>query len=558
MQYSAAAGDGAFVAAIHDITERKRIEEKFKASEARYAAAIELMPDGHLITDDRGSIQAFNAAAEVIFGYDSEEMIGKNIGMLMTEPDRAAHHHFLSPFHAPENSTVIGRRRDGGLIAVRKGGTTFPISLLVQKFETDEGVFFSGIISDISDLNQIEARNRQLTAVVEQATDTIMVLNADRGIEYLNPAAERELGWSLDEVRGKTSADLNIRRSSSLTYDAMNQALENDGIWKGNLRSVSRDGRDIETDITASAMKDDLGRITHYLMIGRDVTERVKMEQELARAQKLESIGQLAAGIAHEINTPSQYVGDNTRFLKESFDNLNSMLGKLGALLEGDGTTILKEDVKLLLDAADAEYLQDEIPRAIDQSLDGIARVSKIVRAMKEFSHPADEKVPLNLNRAIESTITVASNEWKYVAEMRTDFDPLLLTVQCLPGEFNQVILGIIVNAAHAISEVCDADDGKLGTITVSTKLLDDWAEIRISDTGGGIPDEIRSRIFDPFFTTKEVGKGTGQGLSIAHSIVVEKHGGTLNVESEIGEGSCFVIRLPLDDENLMNATVAA
>ncbi len=277
----------------------------------------------------------------------------------------------------------------------------------------------------------------------------------------------------------------------------------------------------------------------------------LQMQAELAHAQKLESVGQLAAGIAHEINTPTQYVGDNMRFLKEAFSNISTVLDSFEKLLQAakDGSMDeqLVAEVEAAIKQADIEYLREEIPQAIDQSLDGVERVAKIVRAMKEFSHPGDEEKSLvNLTEAIETTITVARNEWKYVAEMVTEFDPELPEVSCLPGELNQVFLNLIVNAAHAITDKLGDGATEKGTITVGTRRDGEWAEIFVRDTGTGIPEDVRARIFDPFFTTKEVGKGTGQGLAIARSVVVDKHGGTIECETEQGKGSTFIVRLPI------------
>jgi signal transduction histidine kinase len=194
--------------------------------------------------------------------------------------------------------------------------------------------------------------------------------------------------------------------------------------------------------------------------------------------------------------------------------------------------------------------LQKQIPRAIQQSQEGNKRVASIVLAMKQFSHPESaEKTRVDLNAAIASTITVSRNEWKYVADLITEFDAGLSGVNCLPGELNQVILNIIVNAAHAIADVVkDGSEGK-GKITVTTRQDGDWAEIRIGDTGTGIPEKVRSRVFDPFFTTKGVGKGTGQGLAIARNVIVDKHGGTLTFETETGKGTTFIIRLPIEGD---------
>jgi len=280
------------------------------------------------------------------------------------------------------------------------------------------------------------------------------------------------------------------------------------------------------------------GCITDISMLKQTLEERDRLEDNLRQAQKLEAIGQLAVGIAHEINTPTQYVGDNLRFLKESFGELDSLLTqlvKLGGVPAG----------KLLGDA-DFDYLKEEIPRALNQSLEGVDRVAKIVRAMKEFSHPAREKTATDLNRAIQSTITVASNEWKYVAEIEMDLDTNLPAVHCSPAEFNQVVLNMVVNAAHAIGDVVgDGAKGK-GKIRVRTRPDGEWAVIEISDSGAGMPAHVQQRIFEPFFTTKEVGKGTGQGLAIAHNVIVDKHGGTIKVASAPGKGTTFTIRLPI------------
>jgi signal transduction histidine kinase len=271
-------------------------------------------------------------------------------------------------------------------------------------------------------------------------------------------------------------------------------------------------------------------------------------------------VGQLAAGIAHEINTPTQYIGDNVRYLKKAFAGLTRLLTIYDRLwnemCQDTVDAALLAEVGATLQQIDLCFLMEEIPKAIDDGLEGVKRVSEIVGAMKDFSHPgAREKVPLDLNHAIQSTIIVAQNEWKYVADMDTDFDPTLPPVCCLPGEFNQVILNLIVNAAHAIGERTKERNGEKGKIRVQTARCPMGVEIRIGDTGAGIPPEVRARIFDPFFTTKEIGKGTGQGLAIARSVIVGKHEGSIDFESVVGEGTTFIIRLPYSgQESLQEA----
>jgi signal transduction histidine kinase/DNA-binding response OmpR family regulator len=279
--------------------------------------------------------------------------------------------------------------------------------------------------------------------------------------------------------------------------------------------------------------------------------ERSAMEIQLRQAHKLEAIGQLAAGIAHEINTPTQYIGDNVRFLQSSFDGIKVLHQHYAELLRGAKDSNFAPDLVRRIEEfhrdADIDFLLDETPKAIQQSLDGIGRVTKIVRAMKDFSHPGTgEKTLVDLNNIIETTITVTANEWKYVALIEKMLDPTLPLVLCLPGELHQALLNLVINAAQAISDVTQAGTKGKGRITITSKLAGSHAEICIQDTGTGIPEQVRPRIFDPFFTTKTIGRGTGQGLSIARSVVVDQHGGSLSFETQTGVGTAFKVLLPL------------
>ncbi|SEP91577.1 Histidine kinase-, DNA gyrase B-, and HSP90-like ATPase [Solimonas aquatica] len=274
-------------------------------------------------------------------------------------------------------------------------------------------------------------------------------------------------------------------------------------------------------------------------------------QAQLLQAQKLESIGQLAAGIAHEINTPIQYVSDNVGFIKRCFDLLTAYVDVAQPLIEDYRQ--LKPDSPLLA-AADAairrarlDYLRKQMPAALEQAIEGLQRVIVIVAAMKQFSHPSTaEHTSVDLAELIHTTVTIARHEWKYVAEMDVQLDPDLPSVPCQRNEISQVLLNLIVNAAHAITELVGENAEQKGHISIRTARFGEFAEIRICDTGSGIPEAIRSRVFDPFFTTKAVGKGTGQGLAIAYSTVVEKHRGQIFFETTTGKGTCFVVRLPL------------
>ena len=310
-------------------------------------------------------------------------------------------------------------------------------------------------------------------------------------------------------------------------------------------------------DLLLSAIR----RATEYCRAQRRAEEKeaeadtyrsaLQQEQASNQARKLQSIGRLASGIAHEINTPTQYVGDNIEFLQSAYQSFVSLTGMLGQIVDAAATGAvapqLLAEAKGLIEQTNLDYLRVQVPRAIDQSLEGVERISSIVLAMKEFSHPgSSEKSPVDLNQCIRSTVMVSRNEWKYSAELELDLEGALPPVRCLAGELNQVFLNLIVNAAHAIGDALGENAVKKGTITITTRQDGDWVEIRIADTGSGIPESVREHIFDPFFTTKGVGRGTGQGLAIARSVVVDKHGGELTFETETGAGTTFIIRLPI------------
>jgi PAS domain S-box-containing protein len=362
--------------------------------------------------------------------------------------------------------------------------------------------------------------------------------------------AEKLFDISLTNAMGCRFQDLPIAMSRETIHEAINRATRTiSSVHLDKVRLVTHENTQRFIRLTVSPLCTDSG--VDVVLMGEDVTERLDLERELVQAQKLESIGQLAAGIAHEINTPTQFVGDNVRFLSDSFADLLAVLDRNRELLASAKTGIcppgLIEACETEMRRADLDYLTEEIPKAIAQSAEGIERIAKIVRAMKDFAHPgSEEKVGVDLNKAIGSTVEVSRNEWKYVADLTTDLASDLPLVPCLQGQFNQVILNMIVNAAHAIGDRIKST-GQKGIISIMSCRVDDWAEIRITDNGPGIPEHIRHKIFDPFFTTKEVGKGTGQGLAIARSVVVDKHRGTITVESQVGQGTTFIVRLPLN-----------
>ncbi|NBV22195.1 MAG: PAS domain S-box protein [Proteobacteria bacterium] len=416
--------------------------------------------------------------------------------------------------------------------------------------------WLDGVIFDITERKQQEEEMRRLHTETENLFASISAIlvgvDVTGRVARWNAAAATALGLAASEVMGQPFHTLPIEWDWLALQRMTDEALRsNHRLDLDNFTLRNKDGAEVILSVTITPSKPDAENRLNFILLAVDVTHRHTLESQLRDAQKLESIGRLAAGIAHEINTPTQYIGDNLRFLRDAFTDLAPVLAagaQLGETVrQGADPQAAAVKLEKCIETADLAYLRDEIPRAVEEAVSGVDRVTKIVQAMKEFSHPGnEEKTPIDINRAIQSTITVARNEWKYVADLVTDFDGTLPPVPCQPGSFNQAVLNIIVNAAHAIAGKGDASTAARGTITVTTRRAGDWAELRVQDTGTGIPEPARAKIFDPFFTTKEVGKGTGQGLAIARSVVVDKHAGSIHFETETGRGTTFVIRLPL------------
>ncbi len=285
----------------------------------------------------------------------------------------------------------------------------------------------------------------------------------------------------------------------------------------------------------------------------QEMLERQKMELELRQAQKLEAVGQLAAGIAHEINTPIQFVGNSLDFLREGFQSTLGLLQYHQEIAQkwhaGESYAAAANELQRREEEADIEYIIERSPAAFERTRDGINRVARIVRAMKEFAHPGtNEQQPADLNHAIETTLEVARGEYKSVADIELELGELPLVI-CSIGDVNQVLLNLLINASHAVADAVETK-GR-GTIHVSTRLEGSRVMIRISDTGNGVPEHLRHKVFDPFFTTKAVGKGTGHGLALAHAVIVERHGGSITLEPSDTGGATFLVSLPVSGNAL-------
>ncbi len=399
---------------------------------------------------------------------------------------------------------------------------------------------------------ELAVTNRDMNQILSSIASMLFVIDKDGRVNRWNKAAEDILREPTVSILGQDLRDLNLGLDSQQLTEGMEKCRQDLQPMKlHNLHYESNDGKEGFLAFNISPILAESGQLEGFLFLGDDITDLKFLESKLSQAQRLESIGQLAAGIAHEINTPIQYIGDSVTFLMDAFAELLRVLDVCAQLarqesISQESFVALAETITKAMQDIDYAFLQTEIPKGFHRVQEGIDRVSTIVQAMKRFSHPGGREMrAVDINKAVESTLTVSHNEWKYVADLVTDLAPELPPVVCFPGDLNQVLLNVIVNAAHTIADVVQGTQDK-GRITVSTRLEGEHVAIRITDTGTGIAPGVRDRIFDPFFTTKEVGKGTGQGLAIAYDIVVKKHGGTISFETEPGHGTTFIIKLPI------------
>lgn len=535
-----------------DAGSRRMVEKALRESEQRFQSAFEHAGVGMALIDLSGKWLQVNSALCDFLGYESSELLSTNFQAI-------AHADDLSQSELSLRSLLDGKLKihQTEKRYRHKMGHTVWGQLTVSPVSSADGkpAYFVAQIQDISKRKAAEdalrAAHAESELFINSVPSILIGTDAEGHVTRWNLTAATTFALSASEVRHKTLKDCGIRWSVPNLEAEINSWLRTGEASRRVDLPFEKDGSRCFLGATINRVTFADDKSVGLLITGTDITERRHLEEQLRQAQKLEAIGQLAAGIAHEINTPTQYVGDNTRFIKESWPAISD-LAQFAQSLDQEaraGTVSFDAMVQLhsCVEKADLEYLLKEIPKAIDQSLEGVQRVAKIVRAMKEFSHPgSEEKSALDINRSIETTITVARNEWKYVSEVETRLDPELPLVPCHAGEFNQVILNLLINAAHAIRQVVGDGSGGKGKIVITTRQDQNWVEIAIQDSGTGIPEEIQSRIFEPFFTTKPVGQGTGQGLALAHTIIVRKHGGRIWFETVLGKGTTFFIRMPI------------
>lgn len=532
-----------------DVTRQRATEQRARLQ----AAALNAAANSIVITDANGTIVWVNDAFTRLLGYTRDEVVGANPRVLKSGMHAAEFYQTLWETILGGkvwSGEIVNRHKDGSL--VYEETTISPVR--------DEGgclTHFVAIKQDLSHRRELEAENRRIGAAIEWADDAIVLADLSGHVTYANRSFFNLFRRPAAAVLHQPLTHLFRPEVGNLPLNAHTLETILQHGWEEELEVDNGDGQSLLVRLRVSQVRGEDGKMEGFACYLYDLSEekrraeeRALMEVRLRQAQKLESIGQLAAGVAHEINTPTQFVGDNLHFLGDCLTDLMGIVSTLHEGLEAapDGPVdpALCERLRELVEEADLDYLREELPAALKQASEGVQRIAEIVKAMKEFSHPGTKDRKLaNLNDALQKAATVARNEWKYHAEVTFDLDPELTPILCLPGEVNQVFLNIIVNAAHAVKDAVESGRRERGLITISTRQKGETVEIRIGDNGTGIPAAIVDRIYDPFFTTKEVGKGTGQGLAIAYDVIAHKHKGELFCESREGEGTTFVIRLP-------------
>lgn len=557
----------AVVTAI-DVTARKQAQEALRRA-TKDASPLALvarhMDDAVVVYDADGVIEWVNDAFVRMTGYPMDDAVGHTRQSLLG-----------ADLKLPTAEDYAGT--DGQIVlpefqAHDRNGRPYWIRLEMYRVVDEDGVMrMVGVEHDVTarreaDESLLAAIERSEALAQELSTEKALltgVISSVPHFTYWKDFAGRYNGHNTaylalrglppeTTLAGLREDELEVKDNLSRTFTELEEQVTRTGTavidHPVTMPAAEGPARSLLVSVLPQFGPDT--QVEGVIGVGADVTLVGEMERQLHQASRLEAIGQLAAGIAHEINTPIQFVSDNVRFMADSFEQLRELIGVMdGASADNDKASAKITEIRDKLEEIDVEFLLEEIPRALGESLEGLERVAQIVRAMRDFSHPGEGRREIDVNRAIESTVQVARNEWKYHAELSLDLSEDLGQVPCYEGEFKQVVLNLIVNAAHAIDSRRGGDHtSPLGHIRISTRQVDGQAEIRVSDDGTGMPPEVRERIFDPFFTTKEVGKGTGQGLSMAYATIVQKHGGTIRVESEVGSGATFVIRLPLECE---------
>jgi PAS domain S-box-containing protein len=512
---------------------------------AAFRAFIERVPGAWWIKDADGAYLYANQLTTDTLGVSPEAILGKtDLDLLPRETAEVVRAHDAQVLHTGKSLEVVEQ------LPGPDGETSWWYSakyLLALGEQCCVGGFAIEATQLIGAKREAEGMLKQILNAI---TDMVLVKGPHSRVEWANQAFLSNYGMSIEELRGAVDAPFaEPDLTQQYVKDDLHVFLTGRSLEIAEEPMLRHDGKVLTCHTVKSPIFDARGKVIKTVAVIRDTTERKHLELELRQAQKLESVGRLASGIAHEINTPVQFVGDQTHFMRLAFAGVLELCNKYRAFVaRAEQGSLSREDIaemRQVEDHPDMKFLFENIPDAIEAIAEGTTRVADLVRSMKDFAHPdRGERTFADINRAIKNTLIIAANEVKYVADVELDLGELP-EVFCYASELNQVFLNLVVNAAHAIGDVTRGGSTR-GKIGIRTRHVDPDVIVSIADTGTGIPEELQPKIFDAFFTTKEVGKGTGQGLAIARMIVVEKHRGSLSFETQVGVGTTFHVRIPV------------
>ncbi len=502
------------LARLHDLN--KTLEQ----SEMKFRSVVQAANDAIISSDSNGNIISWNKGAQTIFGYAEEEVLGRPVTILMPEQYREVHSRQFERLRSTGKSWNKGKTLESQ--GLRKDGREFQVEISLAAWKTEEGTFFTCILRDITERKKTLEKIREQAALLDKAHDAISVQDLEHRLIYWNKGAQNLYGWTEEEATGKNAIKLLYKKEPSDFIEARNMVIEK-GEWKGELRQRTKDDKEIIVESRWSLVNDSENKPKSILIINTDITENKELESQLLRAQRMESIGTLAGGIAHDLNNVLTPIMLSLQLLK----------GKLP-----------DEESRRLLN-----ILESNSQRGAD-----------LIKQVLSFARGVEgERNPLQIRNHISEIEKVAKETFPRNIEIRTDIQNDLFTISGDATQLHQVIMNLCVNARDAMP------DGGILSITASNFFIDKnyvqmhteakvgpYVVIAVSDTGIGIPPGIMDRIFEPFFTTKEFGKGTGLGLSTALAIV-KSHGGFINVYSEVGKGTTFRVYLPSIKTEMQN-----
>lgn len=533
------------------------VDYNFRSAAARALETQEILSrvlenthQGYIRLDSQATVQELNHSMCSMLGRPKEEILKKPFRTFICSETHTQFPNLFDSMGTGLFEITLLDDRDRPLPCLYHATET------LDKQGNKNGIV--GLLTDITEIRRREEQSKEraenVASIMDHLTTGVVLIDEDARIQLFNESCEAMFGYSKNEMLLQPIEQL-LDAGCKQAFCSYISGLTSQAsrIANQEFTALRKDGSSFPIEFGANQIVIDskimlAGTFQDISMRKQEQKRREELETELIHSSKLEAVGQLAGGIAHEINTPIQFIGDNLGYLETEFASILPLLEKINNSTDGSesasDTVINRNELLRLLEEIDIEFISTDIPQAISQSIHGIRDVSRIVQSMKEFSHPGSQSAKVfDVKKAIENTVAISKAEWRNVAEVEMDFSEETPQITCIPGAINQVLLNMVVNAAHAIGE---AKRPGVGKITLKTQKQEELLLIQISDTGTGIPEEISSKVFDPFFTTKQVGRGTGQGLAISWDIIVKKHGGSIEIDTALGKGTTFSIRLPI------------